>query len=177
MKKVLKVIFVLLVVVLIVWLFVDNTNKRRQIKEQKATIHQYEEVYLPSIGVEPSYKDESDYCVQCKVLEAQLEEANNRITRMQQQINTGGENNSYLCMKFQIDGIYYKDINGIQFYTDPACTKKIKSDKEIRFISYTIDYAQAANGLEIYCLLMDNGQICYCPQIKGLPYLVPEDFE
>lgn len=78
--------------------------------------------------------------------------------------------NEYLNVKFPYDGKYYKEAyNSVTFYSDSTCTEEIY---DARFISAGIDEAQAKNGLIIYCLRLDSGEICYCTQ---RPYLITEE--
>lgn len=79
------------------------------------------------------------------------------------------EDKNYLNVKFPSDGNFYKEAyDAVTFYSDSTCTKELKN---VRFMSPEVDTAQAKNGLNIYCLRMDNGEICYCTES---PYLITE---
>lgn len=155
MKKVFKVVARLAVITFVIVLLGCNVSKNQKIKDQKAIIHQYEEEYITST-------EEID-------AESNLEDANKRIAELEQQISSGVEDNTYINIKFPSDGNYYKEAyDEVQFYSDPYCTVKLSN---VRFMSPNIDNSQAENGLSIYCLRMDNGEICYCTES---PYLITE---
>lgn len=80
--------------------------------------------------------------------------------------------NIYIDNKFPFDGHYYREDGGIKFYEDPPCTKELTG--EIRFMSNYPDPDEAENGLQIYCLRLDNGLIVYCTREKG-PHLITEE--
>lgn len=163
MRKFLDALKVIAVIVLIVWfvsLLIGNSSKSRKIDKQNKIIRMYETTYI---------SDESETAKNISELEIQLEAANARISELEQQVNGGVQDNVYLNLRFPTDGSYYKEAyDEVQFYSDPTCTVKIS---DVRFMSAEVDVRQAENGLEIYCLRMDNGQICYCTE--G-PYLVTE---
>lgn len=163
MRKFLNALKVIAVIVFIVWfvsLLIGNSSKSRKIDKQEKIIRMYETTYI---------SDESETAKNISELESQLEAANSRIAELEQQINGGVQDNVYFNLRFPTDGNYYKEAyDEVQFYSDPTCTVKIS---DVRFMSAEVDTRQAENGLEIYCLRMDNGQICYCTE--G-PYLITE---
>ncbi len=163
MRKFFDALKVIAVIVLVVWfvsLLIGNSKKSREISKQNKIIHMYETTYL---------SDESETAKSISELESQLEAANNRIVELEQQINGGIQDNVYFDLRFPTDGNYYKEAyDEVPFYSDPTCTIKIS---DVRFMSSEVDHGQAENGLEIYCLRMDNGQICYCTES---PYLITE---
>lgn len=132
------------------------------IKQQRATIHR----------LNSTETTEEIQQVENNSTEQELEEARIRITELEQQINKGITDNTYLSIKFPTDGYYYKERNAIKFYSDPTCTVEISAS--IRFMSKKVDSDEAENGLAIYCLRMDSGEVCYCPQNKGYPELITE---
>lgn len=163
MRKFLEALKVIAVIVFVVWfvlLFIGNSSKNRKIDKQEKIIRMYETTYVTG---------ESDTANKISELESQLEDANSRIAELEQQINGGVQENVYFNLRFPTDGTYYKEAyDDVQFYSDPTCTVKIS---DVRFMSAEVDVRQAENGLEIYCLRMDNGQICYCTEA---PYLITE---
>ena len=87
----------------------------------------------------------------------------------QEEISLDVEDNTYLTVKFPYDGNFYKEAyDSVTFYSDPTCTEEINA---VIFMSPEIDTAQAKNGLGIYCLRLDSGEICYCTE---RPYLITE---
>lgn len=102
-----------------------------------------------------------------KDLEERLEIANNKIIDFEE---LKDNDSTYLNVKFPSDGNYYKEAyDSVIFYEDPTCTIEIEN---VRFWSPVIDTAKAKNGLDIYCLRLDSGKICYCTQS---PYLITEE--
>ena len=163
MSKFFDALKVIVVIVLVVWfvsLVIGNSKKNREIDKKDKIIHMYETTYVT--GESETSKKISD-------LESQLEDANIQIVELEQHINSGVQDNVYFNLRFPTDGNYYKEAyDEVQFYSDPTCTVKIS---DVKFMSAAIDSTQAENGLEIYCLRMDNGQICYCTEA---PYLITE---
>ena len=163
MRKFFDALKVIVVIVLVVWfvsLVIGNSKKNREIDKKDKIIHMYETTYVT--GESETSKKISD-------LESQLEDANSKIAELEQQISGGVQDNVYFNLRFPTDGNYYKEAyDDVQFYSDPTCTVKISN---VRFISAEVDSRQAENGLEIYCLRMDNGRICYCTKE---PYLITE---
>lgn len=163
MSKIWRAVKVVVVIFMVVWfisLLFGNSSKSRKLDKQNKIIHMYETTYI---------NGESEFSSQISELESQLEAANSRIAELEQQVNGGVQDNVYFNLRFPADGNYYKEAyDEVQFYSDPTCTVKIS---DVRFMSAEVDLRQAENGLEIYCLRMDNGQICYCTE--G-PYLITE---
>lgn len=163
MRKFFDALKVIAVIVLVVWfvsLLIGNSKKSREIDKKNKIIHMYETTYVT---------EESETSKKISDLESQLEDANIQIVELEQHINSGVHDNVYFNLRFPTDGNYYKEAyDEVQFYSDPTCTVKIS---DVKFMSAAIDSTQAENGLEIYCLRMDNGQICYCTEA---PYLITE---
>ena len=163
MRKFFDALKVIAVIVLVVWfvsLLIGNSKKSREIDKKNKIIHMYETTYVT---------EESETSKKISDLESQLEDANIQIVELEQHINSGVQDNVYFNLRFPTDGNYYKEAyDEVQFYSDPTCTVKIS---DVKFMSAAIDSTQAENGLEIYCLRMDNGQICYCTEA---PYLRTE---
>lgn len=162
MKKVFHILTVVAVVlagVLLVVLLSANSKMNKKIERQKKAIDMYEETYLGTDSMSTKLSE----------LESQLEDANSIVAELEQKISGMSEDETYLNIAFPTDGNYYKEAyDEVKFYADPTCTIEIKN---VRFMSATQKSEQAKNGLEIYCLRMDNGKICYCTQS---PYLITE---
>lgn len=168
MKKFLKVLkvfikaFVIAIIVLVfITLLVGNFRKNRKIEKQEKVIQYYETTYLG---------ENSETSVEISELESQLEEANSKVAELEQQINGVTNDETYLNIAFPTDGNYYKDAyDEVKFYADSSCTIEVAG--KVRFMSATQKQEQAKNGLQIYCLRMDSGKICYCTES---PYLITE---
>lgn len=170
-KRVLKILLWCAAVLVIFIVIIKMYDQSVTIKQQRATIMRQRET-IDSLENSTETAEETEQ-VENISAEEELKEARIRITELEQQISSGAEDNTYLNIKFPTDGCYYKERNdAITFYSDPTCTVKISSS--IRFMSQTRDSDEAENGLAIYCLRMDNGKICYCPQNKGYPDLITE---
>ena len=148
-KEVVFVIFIFFITILAIVQTIRVGVKSRKVNRQALIIQEY--------------KDKYD--------EKQIENYEKRISELEEEIKTKidlqkqsevgmTEDSTYLNRKFPSDGKYYKDTESVIFYSDPSCTVKIFD--ELRFMSCYIDSAKAENGLDIYCLRMDNGRICYC---------------
>lgn len=163
MRKFFRALEVICIMFFIVWfiiLFIENSSKNREVNKQEEIIHMYETTFVHS---------EEGNLNRIFELESQLEASNKRIAELEQQVNGITEDNVYISLKFSTDGNYYKEAyDKIEFYKDPECTIKIFN---VRFMSSAVDYGKAENGLEIYFLRMDNGEICYCTE---RPYLITE---
>ena len=171
-KRVLKVLLWFTVILLIFLTVIKMYDQKTTIRQQRATIQRHNSSIASLEGstetVEEIEKAEDSSA------EQELEEARIRITELEQQISSGVEDNTYLSIKLPTDGYYYKNKNdSVTFYFDPTCTEEIS--EPIRFMSKSMDSDEAENGLAIYCLRMDNGKICYCPQNKGYPDLITEE--
>ena len=154
MNKVLGII-ILVVVVIFFAKGCGDSNKKRELQNQITVQNQENAAEQEEI----------------KRLKQQLEEANKELIELELQLEQEikAEDYNYLNVKFAPDGNYYKEAyDVVTFYSDPYCTKKIY---DVRFMSPEIDSARAENGLNIYCLRLDNGEICYCTES---PYLITE---
>ena len=152
MNKVLGII-ILVVVVIFFAKGCGDSNKKRELQNQITVQNQ----------------ENAEEQEEIKRLKQQLEEANKELIELEQEVNEIVEDDNYLNVKFPPDGNYYKEaFDEVIFYSDPTCTEKIY---DARFMSPKIDSAQAENGLNIYCLRLDNGEICYCTES---PYLITE---
>lgn len=91
MKKLFNLVFFVACSIAIVWLGLANASKAREIEQLEAIKRQYEMVYLPSIGVNPSEiliakpsatptpSGALGNCSSCEELQRQLDDANNSI--------------------------------------------------------------------------------------------------
>lgn len=157
MNKVLGII-ILVVVVIFFAKGCGDSNKKRELQNQITVQNQENAAEQEEI----------------KRLKQQLEEANKELIELELELQLEqeikAEDYNYLNIKFAPDGNYYKEAyDVVTFYSDPYCTKKIY---DVRFMSPEIDSARAENGLNIYCLRLDNGEICYCTES---PYLITEE--
>ena len=105
-----------------------------------------------------------------KDLEKKLEKAKNKIIKLEQKVGKNKDDLVYMNLKFSSDENFYKEAFDTLYYSDPTCTIIIDNP---RFLSSKIDPEEADNGLAIYCLRLDNGEICYTPR-KNSPYLITE---
>lgn len=171
-KRVLKILLRVTAVLLIFLAATKMYDQKTTIRQQRATIERQKST-IASLEGSAETAEETEQAEDSSA-EQELEEARNRITELEQQISSGVEDNTYLRIKFHTDGYYYKNKNdSVTFYFDPTCTEEIS--EPIRFMSKSMDSDEAENGLAIYCLKMDNGKICYCPQNKGYPDLITEE--
>lgn len=155
-----KKIIVFVTVLLCAFSFTGCTSKRDILKEQQETNNRLSNIEEKLNGEESEEVTE---------LRQQLADAQIQITELEQQTNGKNDDETYIHLKFPSDGSYYKEAyDSVTFYSDPECTKKISN---VRFMSPEMDSTQAENGLNIYCLRMDNGKICYC---TDSPYLITE---
>lgn len=154
MKKVFGVI-----IGIVVLIYVISSVKSCYRKEQSRKIIETGTIYTTK------QQDE-----EIEELQKELEEYKQKAELAEQEeISVEVEDNTYLTLKFPSDGNYYKEAyNRVTFYSDPTCTEEIDN---ARFMSPEIDAAQAKNGLDIFCLRLDNGKICYCTES---PYLITE---
>ena len=65
----------------------------------------------------------------------------------------------FIKTKFKFDGNFYSDLSTAKFYKDLNCTQEIEGS--IRLISSEIDEITLNNEKKVYCLLMDNEEMCY----------------
>lgn len=152
MKKVL-VISIVLITIIFFAKSCSDSNQNRRLRNQV------------SVQKQENVADEEEI----QKLKKQLKEANKNLIELEQEANEFIEDNNYLNIKFPSDGNYYKEaFDSVTFYSDPTCTEKLD---DARFMSPEIDSAQAENGLNILCLRLDNGEICYC---TDSPYLITE---
>lgn len=154
MKKVLGIIAGIVVII-----YVISSVKSCYSKEQSRKIIDSGTIY--------STKQQNE---EIEKLQEELEKYKQQeIINEQEEISMDVEDNAYLIVKFPSDGNYYKEAyDRVTFYSDSTCTEEID---DARFMSPEIDKAQAKNGLEIFCLRLDNGRICYCTES---PYLITE---
>lgn len=128
---------------------------------------------ITEIQQEKQEKEEIIQVQEEKIQELQQELQNVKIEKERLEKRTESaieKDENYLNVKFSSDGSYYKEAyDKVQFYSDSTCTIKLDN---VRFMSAEIDYAQAGNGLNIYCLRLDSGIICYCTE---RPYLITEE--
>ena len=115
-------------------------------------------------------KKEKMYQQEQKKLKEENEQLKEENKKLQQELaNNKGEDSAFMNLLFTTDGEFYKEAYGdVQFYADSSCTQEINN---VRFVSAKIISSEAENGLNIYCLRMDNGEICYCTKS---PYLITE---
>lgn len=152
MKKVL-VISIVLITIIFFAKSCSDSNQNRRLRNQV------------SVQKQENVADEEEI----QKLKKHLKEANKNLIELEQEANEFIEDNNYLNIKFPSDGNYYKEaFDSVTFYSDPTCTEKLD---DARFMSPEIDSAQAENGLNILCLRLDNGEICYC---TDSPYLITE---
>lgn len=160
MKKFLVVVIVLVMAVILLK-GCGNSNNKREINLLERRIEQLEQE-----KEQVQVNEDED---QIKELQQQLKEANSEKEELEKKANAIANDGNYLNVKFPSDGNFYKEAyDQVQFYSNSACTIKIDNP---RFMSPEIDSAQAENGLNIYCLRLDSGMICYCTES---PYLITE---
>ena len=81
---------------------------------------------------------------------------------------------------FPTDGNYYVEATGmVTFYSDPECENEISTP---RFLSRETHYKhfyfwKDGFDMEIYCLLTEDGTICYCPGHKMPTLLTEAEYE
>ena len=81
------------------------------------------------------------------------------------------KNETYMKLVFPINENFYVSYYDENiFYSDPNCENEIETP---RFLSEEIQYAKSDSGLEIYCVLAENGDIVYSPRSRNL-FLVAE---
>ena len=154
MKKVLGVVVGIIVLIYII-IFVKSCSRK-----------DYSQKILESGTIESTRQQNEKIKELQKEVEKYEQEAD---LKEQEETSREVEDNTYLTVKFPFDGSYYKEAyDQVTFYSDPTCTEEIA---DARFMSPEIDTAQAKNGLSIYCLRLDNGEICYC---TDSPYLITE---
>lgn len=156
MKKILGVIVGILLLFFIISSVKSCYNKNNSRKILETGIIMKENTQQQNKEIEELQKELEKYKQQA-------------VLKEQEEISLDVEDNTYLTVKFPYDGNLYKEAyDSVTFYSDPTCTEEID---DVIFMSPEIDTAQAKNGLGIYCLRLDSGEICYCTE---RPYLITE---
>lgn len=110
MKKLFKVLFVFAMIITIVWLGIANKSKSREIEHLEEIKKQYEDIYLSSIGTNPSEtitpspsdipKTDKEDCSSCKELERDLESTNQKIEFLEDSLDVANKLLASLGNKF-----------------------------------------------------------------------------
>lgn len=157
-----KVKFILQVVFFVV-LFCGLISTNHRINELKAMVEGKEEQKVEVIK---------------QVEEEQEVQQTEEIVRPQIIIEC--DNSEFMQMLFPTDGNYYVEATGmVTFYSDPKCENEISTP---RFLSGERQYYHFYTwkdgfDMEIYCLLAEDGTICYCPGHKTPKLLTEAEYE
>lgn len=152
-----KLLLLLVLIVVFSSVIINSCNSKR--KNEELTVQN-----------EDAHNDLSSKEKEVEDLEKKLEKAKNKIIKLEQKVGKNVEDSVYINLKFSIDGNFYKEAFDVVYYSDPTCTQIVK---EPRFLSSKTDAENADNGLAIYCLRLDNGDICYTPR-TNTPFLITE---